>query len=215
VNKNKKQFIDDLVNDFASLYTAGTDTTEHSTMMLIYLINQHPEIKKKLTEEISNSQIDPNNLNFDTIKNLPYLDAVCQETLRMYQTGNGIFPRETLKEVTIGGVKFDKGSIITTQTFPVHFRSDLYEKPEKFIPERWLDEKNKIKTPQPFTFNSFSHGARSCIGKQLATQEMKTFTVYFLSKYETSFDKLEFNMTMHGFAYEPEPIKTKFWAKTQ
>jgi hypothetical protein len=39
----------------------------------------------------------------------------------MYQTANGIFPREVLNLITIGGVTFEKDTIITTQTFPVHF----------------------------------------------------------------------------------------------
>ncbi len=46
--KDKKKFIDNLINDFASLYTAGTDTTEHMTMMMIYYVNKHQNIKEKL-----------------------------------------------------------------------------------------------------------------------------------------------------------------------
>lgn len=102
---------------------------------------------------------------------------------------------------------------MATQTFPVHFSQKIYENPEEFRPERWIDKDRKVKAAQPFCFNSFSHGIRGCIGKHLALQEMKTFTVYFCSKFECEFETLEFTLNMCGFAYEPQPIKMKFWKK--
>lgn len=52
---------------------------------------------------------------------MSYLEAICFESLRMYQTANGIFPREVLSPINIGGVNLKKDTIITTQTFSVHF----------------------------------------------------------------------------------------------
>jgi hypothetical protein len=45
VKEKKKEFVDNLINDFANLYTAGTDTTEHATMMMIYFIHKNPAVK--------------------------------------------------------------------------------------------------------------------------------------------------------------------------
>lgn len=45
-------------------------------------------------------------ISYETLKNLTYLEAITYETLRMYQTANGNFPREVLTPVTIGGVTF-------------------------------------------------------------------------------------------------------------
>ncbi len=98
------------------------------------------------------------------------MDAICFETLRMYQTINGIFPREVVTPLEIGGVVYEKDTVIATQTFPVHYNAQLYSEPDVFKPERWLDNDGKVKSPQPYCFNTFSHGIRSCIGKQLALQ---------------------------------------------
>ncbi len=103
--------------------------------------------------------------------------------------------------------------MLTTQTFPVHFSKAIYEDPEEFRPERWLGEDGKVKAAPAYCFNSFSHGIRGCIGKQLALQEMKTFTVFFSMKFECEFETLDFKLNMCGFAYEPQPIKMKFWEK--
>jgi hypothetical protein len=40
---------------------------------------------------------------------------------------------------------------------------------------------------------------------------MKMFAVYFVSKFETEFETLDFKLNFKGFAYEPQPIKMKFW----
>lgn len=93
-----------MINDFANLYTAGTDTTEHATMMMIYFIHKHPEVKEQLIKELQENKVNPDELTYESIKNLTYLEAICIETLRMYQTANGIFPREVLSPVIIGGV---------------------------------------------------------------------------------------------------------------
>lgn len=79
------------------------------------------EIEKCISAQGSKAE-----LSADTVKNLTYLEAVCFETLRMYQTANGIFPREVLTPVTIGGVTYEKDTVITTQTFPVHYKAELY-----------------------------------------------------------------------------------------
>lgn len=113
--------------------------------------------------------------------------------------------------MTIGGVKLEKETVVVTQTFPVHYSDDYYENSNDFKPERWLDADGKVKSARPFCFNTFSQGVRSCIGKQLALQEMKMFAVYFVSKFETEFETLDFKLNFKGFAYEPQPIKMKFW----
>jgi cytochrome P450 len=211
--EKKREFVDNLINDFANLYTAGTDTTEHATMMMVYFIHKFPGVKERLMKELQEHSVNPDDLKYESIKNLTYLEAICFETLRLYQTANGIFPREVLSPVTIRGVTLSTGTVLKTQTFPVHFSKSIYEDPEEFRPERWLDKDGRVKAAPAYCFNSFSYGIRGCIGKQLALQEMKMFTVFFSMKFECEFETLDFKLNMCGFAYEPQPIKMKFWEK--
>lgn len=104
VKEKKKEFVDNLINDFANLYTAGTDTTEHATMMMVYFIHKFPGVKERLMKELQEHSVNPDDLKYESIKNLTFLEAICFETLRLYQTANGIFPREVLSPVAIGGV---------------------------------------------------------------------------------------------------------------
>ena len=62
---------------------AAMDTTSNALAMTLSLLAEHPEVQQKLSEEIleaSKSQ----DLDYDALVSLPYLDAVCRETLRLY-----------------------------------------------------------------------------------------------------------------------------------
>ena len=69
----KKEFIDNLINDFANLYAAGTDTTEHATMMMMYFIHKYEGVKAKLMKELEQHNINVDELTYESIKNLTYL----------------------------------------------------------------------------------------------------------------------------------------------
>ena len=55
--------------------------------MTLDLLAKHPEAQAKLRRELLNSRIGGRDLNYDELVNLPYLDAVCRETLRLWVPG--------------------------------------------------------------------------------------------------------------------------------
>lgn len=67
---------------FRSLVFAGMDTTSSALSRILQLLATHPHVQEKLREEIKESQIN-GQLNYDHLVNLPYLDAICRETLRV------------------------------------------------------------------------------------------------------------------------------------
>ena len=62
---------------------AGTDTTSNATSRLLHLLAMNPIAQEKLRQEIVEAQAGTE-IAYDTLMNLPYLDAVCRETLRLY-----------------------------------------------------------------------------------------------------------------------------------
>ena len=57
--------------------------TAATLTFVVYLLAQHPEVQEKLREELNTARKD-GELSYDDLVNLPYLDAVCRETLRLY-----------------------------------------------------------------------------------------------------------------------------------
>ncbi len=67
--------------------------------------------------------------------------------------------------------------------------------------------------PQPYTWLTFSAGARSCIGKQLALTEIKIIVIQMLRKFKMSMETTDLIMKMNNFSYQPQALKTKFVKK--
>jgi cytochrome P450 len=67
--------------------------------------------------------------------------------------------------------------------------------------------------PKPYTWLTFSAGARSCIGKQLALTEIKIILIQMLRKFKMSMETTDLIMKMHNFSYQPQVLKTKFIKK--
>lgn len=90
-----------------------------------------------------------------------------------------------MQDTKIGEFEIEKGVEIMLIPYLSHRSPDHYVEPEKFDPERFLDKTpnnpNKINAG---TFLPFSHGKRNCIGKLLATLELKYLIVTMLLKYE-------------------------------
>jgi len=59
------------------------DTTSGALSRTLHLLAQHPDVQEKLREEILEAKVEGQDLSYDQLVSLPYLDAICRETLRM------------------------------------------------------------------------------------------------------------------------------------
>lgn len=76
---------EEIVAQVATMTFAGTDTTSNAVARILHLLCSHPEIQEKLRAEINEARAVNNgkDLAYDDLMELPYLDAVCRETLRL------------------------------------------------------------------------------------------------------------------------------------
>ena len=73
---------------YRSLTFAGTDTTSNGLARILHLLCVHPDVQEKLRAELldAHNANGGQDLDYDDLVELPYLDAVCRETLRLYVT---------------------------------------------------------------------------------------------------------------------------------
>ena len=69
---------------------AGHDTTTLATSRILYQLCLHPDVQEKLRDEVTTARHELGDLDYDALMGLPYLDAVCRETLRVYPPSNAI-----------------------------------------------------------------------------------------------------------------------------
>ncbi|RKP06431.1 cytochrome P450 [Thamnocephalis sphaerospora] len=164
---------------------AGTDTTSITLSWCVYLLSQHPEIYAKLREEID--AVLPEReatVSYATVNKLPWLDAVLNETLRLYPAVADGLPRSVPKGgAELGGHHLPGGTVVFCSAYAMHRSSALWDEPESFRPERWFAPAEKLAEMKK-AFIPFSAGPRACLGRSLAWLELKLALSTLVRRFE-------------------------------
>lgn len=182
----------DIASECSDHLLAGIDTTSDSLMFMIWALSlpQHDKIQDKLREELSHISVNGQGLPVPRdLTQLPYLNAVVRESLRLYSPLPTFEPRTSPVDTVVDGYHIRAGTVVGMSPFCLHRDATVYPSPLTFQPERWLspsgalipesDDRNRY-------FWAFSSGARMCIGMHLANAEMLTLMAAVYRKYRTS-----------------------------
>ncbi|CAF1280053.1 unnamed protein product [Rotaria sordida] len=148
---------------------AGYETTSILMSCFFYVMATEPVIQEKVYEEIC-QELGDDEVTHEKLNQLPYLDMVISETLRMYPPGIR-FDRVASCDYQLGNYHIPKGSIINVSVYPIHHDPNVWPDPEKFIPERFLPAEKAKR--HPMTYLPFGDGPRNCIGMRFALLEAK------------------------------------------
>ncbi|CAH1398028.1 unnamed protein product [Nezara viridula] len=181
---------------------AGHHTTMTTVSHAIYQLSLHPQIQEKLRTEVDSVLKGKDNITYDSIKQMTYLDGVINETLRLFPL-LGVLKRTCTQTYKINDkLTIPKGMDISIPAYSIHTDPEYFPEPEKFIPERFTD----AETP-PSLFMSFGKGPRMCIGKRFAYISMKSIIAKIISEYiilpgtktrkPLQFDTSTFFITVH------------------
>ena len=181
---------------------AGSETTATAMTWFMGNVVRHPEVKKKLQEEVDSffSTKSFDDFDPDDTDKFPYLHQVLCESMRLTPGLLGVAARVLKQDQTIAGWRFPAGVcdsflsfvlLTLQQTFvtvssidlnvnPDHWGESANEfNPDHFAPDREID---------PYQFIPFGAGRRTCIGKLLAIEEMHTVLPYLLYKFDFELD---------------------------
>lgn len=190
----------ELRDELMTLLIAGHETTATAITWALYWIHKLPQVRKQLLNEL---QAVDGPLDSSVIFRLPYLNAVCSETLRIHPVGMLTFARVTKSRVELMGSSLEPGTIVVGCIYLAHHREDLYPEPDQFRPERFLERRYS-----PFEYLPFGGGVRRCIGMGLAQFEMKLVISGILSSYELALaDTRSVRVVRRGVTSGPSPFR--------
>jgi cytochrome P450 family 110 len=163
----------ELRDEMMTLLFAGHETTATALAWALYWLHWVPEVGTKVMAELAELGTDPDPM---VIFRLPYLNAVCQETLRIYPVALFASPRILNTPWTLMGYEFEPGTQFSACIYLLHHRPDLYPDPKQFRPERFLERQFS-----PYEYLPFGGSNRRCIGAAFALFEMKLVLATLLS----------------------------------
>jgi cytochrome P450 len=168
-----------LQDETVNLLFAGQDTTINTLSWFFYLIGKDAETHKKITEEILKHKTTP--ITADNLEKLVYTKATLNETLRLYPSSPAL-ATQAVADVVIGGYPIAAGTTILLSTYVTHRHPALWERPNEFYPEHFLNNTGKV-SRHKYSFYPFGGGLHNCIGRHFVELEMMIVIVTLLREF--------------------------------
>ncbi|KAI9066921.1 cytochrome P450 [Trametes sanguinea] len=202
VSEAERHTDEELVAQMSTLILGGMDTTSNALSRILQILAERPDVQEKLRKELVEASHGEDLAHDDLIK-LPYLDAVCRETLRLHapvpfdmrqanadttlplMTPIRGFDGTLMKEIPI-----PKGTHILLHNLGSNTNREIWgEDADEWKPERWLGNLpaalDEARIPGVYShLMTFSGGGRSCIGFKFSQLEMKVILLVLLSKFK-------------------------------
>ncbi|KAI9872766.1 MAG: hypothetical protein M1830_001214 [Pleopsidium flavum] len=195
---------ENLVDQMMTFLAAGHETTATSSMWAIYLLCQHKDIQSRLRDEIRNNLPSVNDASTTVtaamLDGLPYLHAVCNEVLRVYSPVP-ITLRVAAKDTTIVGQFVPKGTTIILSPWAINTSKALWgADAADFNPDRWLapGRANTGGADSNYSFLTFLHGPRSCIGQSFAKAEFACLVAAIVGRFEMELENKDAVVEIQG-----------------
>ncbi|KAI5055049.1 hypothetical protein GOP47_0030194 [Adiantum capillus-veneris] len=162
---------------------AAAETTSGAFVVLVKLINDHPDVLQNLMEEHNaireRKGSAKETLSWEEFKSMPYTRNVIYETLRLINVSPFVY-REALVDVEIEGHVIPKGWKILLSFSSVHLDGDNFSDPLSFNPSRW---KEMPASGNGSCFMGYGGGPRTCPGSELSILELSIFVHHFVTKF--------------------------------
>ncbi|KAF1809744.1 cytochrome P450 [Eremomyces bilateralis CBS 781.70] len=191
---------EDLVNQLMTFLAAGHETTASSMAWASYLLCEHRDVQERLREEVRTSLPSLSNPNSSIsaaeLDRLPYLNAVCNEASRLLPPV-ALTLRIAAHDTTILGNRIPKGTTVILAPWAVNRSKELWgQDAAEFKPERWLapGKSNSGGAESNFSFLTFLHGPRSCIGQNFAKAEFACLLAAWVGRFDISFADPDYRM---------------------
>ncbi len=161
----------DIIDHMLGLLFAAHDTTASSLAMIFWLLAEHPDWQDRARRECQalHCKTGSTRLQYEDLRDLPVVEAVFKETLRMYAPIQFV-PRRNVRAFSFQGHSIPANTWMLLAPQVTHFDPAYFSEPERFDPGRFLE----ADSPQPpFTFVPFGKGSHMCLGMHFAHMEIK------------------------------------------
>ena len=203
-----------LVNQMMTFLVAGHETTASALMWSICMLCKNPEMQTRLRNEIRSRLPDPRSQKYSVssidIDNLAYLNAFCNEVLRVYAPVP-VTVRVAAQDTTILDHFVPKGTSLMISPWATNAMKELWgDDAEEFNPDRWMGpgKANSGGAQSNYAYMTFLHGPRSCVGQSFAKGEFACLLAAWVGVFGTTFAEADFKVEVrNGITPRPRDLR--------
>ncbi|XP_045294701.1 steroid 17-alpha-hydroxylase/17,20 lyase [Leopardus geoffroyi] len=212
-----------ILTTIGDIFGAGVETTTSVVRWTVAFLLHHPQLYKKLQEEIDQNIGFSRTPTMSDRNQLILLEATIREVLRIRPVAPTLIPHKAIMDSSIGEFAVDKGTNVIINLWALHHNEKEWYRPDQFMPERFLDPTRSQLISPSLSYLPFGAGPRSCLGESLARQEVFLFMAWLLQRFDLEvpddgqLPHLEGN-PMVVFLIEPFKVKMKVrqaWREAQ
>jgi cytochrome P450 len=170
---------DDIVNHMIFLLMAAHDTTTITMTAMSYYLAKHPDWQERCRDEALG--LGKEQLDFDDLDQLPSLDMVARESMRLITPVPAV-ARRTIKDTEVLGYPIPKDTHVSVSLYAGHHLADVWPDPERFDPERFSPARQEDKVHRN-AWMPFGNGVHKCIGLHFGMMQIKAAMHQMLLKY--------------------------------
>ncbi|XP_078542167.1 cytochrome P450 11B, mitochondrial-like [Lissotriton helveticus] len=190
--------LDSIKANITELMAGGVDTTAMPLLFTLFELARNQHVQTLLREEIKAADSQGHQDIPKMLNSLPLLKGAIKETLRLYPVGITV-QRYPTKDVTLHNYRVPAGTLVQVGLYAMGRSSEVFTKPGRYDPERWLNKEDN-----GFKALAFGFGSRQCIGRRIAEMEMMLFLVHVLRNFQIDTVSKEDVKTVFRFILMPE-----------
>ncbi|KAL3528583.1 hypothetical protein ACH5RR_007905 [Cinchona calisaya] len=165
------------------LLAGGTESSAVTVEWAISELLNKPDLFEKATEELDRVIGQNRWVKEKDIPNLPYIDAIVKETMRMHPVAPMLVPRCAREDCKVNGYDIQKGTQVLVNVWTIGRDPELWDKPEEFRPERFIGKDIDVKG-QDYELLPFGSGRRMCPGYSLGLKVIQSSLANLLHGYK-------------------------------
>uniref|UniRef100_A0A3Q3JFK7 Unspecific monooxygenase n=1 Tax=Monopterus albus TaxID=43700 RepID=A0A3Q3JFK7_MONAL len=197
-----KDYVPPILGD---IFGASQDTLSTAMQWIILILVKYPEMQTRLQQEVD-KVVDRSRLpSIEDQLQLPYVMAFIYEMMRFTSFIPLTIPHSTTTDTSIMGYTIPKDTVIFINQWSINHNPSMWEHPETFDPQRFLDKNGALDKDLTSSVLLFSLGMRRCIGEELSKLKLFLFTAFIVHQCHITADparppKLDYN---YGLTLKP------------
>ncbi|XP_062277795.1 cytochrome P450 11B, mitochondrial [Scomber scombrus] len=202
----KGQLSLDLIKaNITELMAGGVDTTAVPLQFALFELGRNPEVQESVRQQVRASWAQAGGDPHKALQGAPLLKGTIKEILRLYPVGITV-QRCPIRDIVLQNYHIPAGTMVQACLYPLGRSAKVFEDPQRFDPGRWRSKRDEDQRGEGTAFRSlaFGFGARQCVGRRIAENEMQLLLMHILLSFRLSVPSSEDIKTKYTLILQPE-----------